>query len=93
MVQSKILQFVTKLAQEKQKNHPQEGKEPVRDARKPKKVQKSTPGNEGRSKTPLEKWLQSKETRTEGEGSQQSRKPEDTTDQERKDYQETEEEG
>ena len=60
-------------------------------ARKSKRIQRTLPGKEGRGLTPLERWLQTtKATRTEGLNNQESRKPDDTPDQEKMKYQETE---
>ena len=86
-VQSKILQYLSKLPQEKPGNGPQEREELFSQAKKSKKVLRNLPGKEGRGQTPLEKWLH---TSREGLKSQGSRKPEDVPDQEGAADQETE---
>ena len=90
-VQNKILQYLSKLTQEKPGNGPQEKEELLSQARKSKRILRDLPGKEGRGQTTLEKWLQTnRATRTEGLRNQGSNRPEDVPDQERSADQETE---
>ena len=90
-VQKKIIQYMTRVAQEKEKKSSDGTKDPAPEAREPRTAHGNTINLGGRGKTTLEKWLQTKARGTKEGRSQPNQEPDKDMEQGKDPAQETDE--